>query len=144
MFLITKPFLKFLNRSKQPRKPLTLMKYFTVSGSLLLFLLFLTYINYEYIWSFEMLAPLFLIVFSGTIALGGVSNENVAGLIGWSLITIPFVLVYTIMMKISDPTLLGILIATVVHGLIGIWSLFKMKISRKNNLEITILEPKKG
>lgn len=137
------PFLKFLNRSEQPRKPLALVKYFTVSGSLLLFLLFLIYINYEYVWSFEMLAPLFLIIFSGTIALGGISNEHVAGLICWSLITIPFVLVYTILMKISDPALLGILIVTVVHGLIGVKCLFKMKVSRKNNLEVTNLETKK-
>jgi sterol desaturase/sphingolipid hydroxylase (fatty acid hydroxylase superfamily) len=135
------PLVEFLNRSEKKRKPLALMKHFTISGSFLLFLLLLIYINYEQVWSFGMLAPLFLIVFSGTLILGSISNEHVSGLIAWSLLTIPCILVYILIMNISDATFLGILIATVVHGLIGTWSLFKMKISGKNKLEVSDLKP---
>lgn len=126
------PFVKFLKRREKRRKPLTLVKHFTISGSLLLFLLFLIYINHESVWSFEMLAPLFLITFSGTIILGSISNDQIVGLIAWSLLTIPSIFIYILVMKISDATLLFILIATVVHGLIGTWSLFKMILPRKN------------
>jgi hypothetical protein len=118
------------------------MKFYTEIGTILLFLLFLIYINNENVWSFDMLAPLFLTVFSGTIALGSISNGHMTGLNIWSILTIPVVILYIFWMKISDPTLLSILIATVVHGLIGTWSLFKMVVSRKDDLEATNLGTK--
>jgi hypothetical protein len=136
------PFLKFLRQNERPRKPLRLMKFYTEIGTILLFLLFLIYINNENVWSFDMLAPLFLTVFSGTIALGSISNGHMTGLNVWSILTIPVVILYIFWMKISDPTLLSILIATVVHGLIGTWSLFKMVVSRKDDLEATNLGTK--
>lgn len=135
------PFISFLNIGEKRKKPLVLAKHFTMSGSILLFLLFIVYIKYEQIWSFEMLGPLFLIVFIGTITMGSITNGHVAGLIIWSLLTIPCVLIYTISMKISDATLLSILTVTLIHGLIGAWYLFKMRIARKDKPDVLNVKP---
>jgi sterol desaturase/sphingolipid hydroxylase (fatty acid hydroxylase superfamily) len=131
------PFIKFSKRNEKNKKPLSLMKHYTTSGSLLLFLLFLIFINYEAVWSFEVLSSLFILVFLGTIILGSITNNHLMGLIAWSLLTIPCVLLFILMMKINNPTLLCVLIATLVHGLIGTWHILKITFSSKHNLKVT-------
>jgi sterol desaturase/sphingolipid hydroxylase (fatty acid hydroxylase superfamily) len=101
--------------------------YYTVTGSFFLFLLFLVYINYEHVWSFESLAPLFIIIFSGTISLGSISNGKKMGLIVWSILTIPASILFIIILGIEDPVLLLVLCAIITHGLVGLWSLLKFK-----------------
>ena len=100
--------------------------FYTISGSFFLFLLFLIYINYEQTWSFESLAPLFAIVFSGTTALGGISNGRKIGLVVWLLLAIPITILYIVVLEITEPYLLLVLFALIIHGIIGFLKFIKL------------------
>jgi len=49
-----------------------------------------------------------------------------AGLITWSLLTLSVVFIYVFYIQITNPTLLGVLIITAIHGCMGTLSLLKM------------------
>ena len=113
--------------NKKRNKLIDIKDYYTISGSFFLFLLFLIYINYEQVWSFESLAPLFAIVFTGTTALGSISNGRKLGLVAWLLLAIPVTILYILLLNIRDPYLLIVLLAVIIHGIIGFTKLIKSK-----------------
>ena len=88
--------------------------------------MFLIYINYEQTWSFESLAPLFAIVFSGTTALGGISNGRKIGLVVWLLLAVPITILYIVVLEITEPYLLLVLFALIIHGIIGFLKFIKL------------------
>ncbi|MFT5833301.1 MAG: sterol desaturase/sphingolipid hydroxylase (fatty acid hydroxylase superfamily) [Cognaticolwellia sp.] len=99
---------------------------YIVIGSLLLFLLLLIYINNEQNWSILMLTSLFVIVFLGTIALGGVSQGQKIGLISWVILAVPVSIGFVVYFQISEMAILGIVGAVVMHGLLGMWKLVSL------------------
>lgn len=98
---------------------------YIVSGSLLLFLLLLIYINNEQTWSILMLASLFIIVFLGTIALGSVARNQKIGLITWTIIAVPCAIGFVFYFQMFETLVILIIAAVVLHGLYGVFKLVK-------------------
>ena len=129
------PMFKFfrlnIKEGKKPIQPIKIKDRYIVLGSLLLFLLFLVYINNEQQWSFQPLAILFIIIFFGTIALGSISNGHKIGLISWIVLAVPGAAIYAFFYGYVELPVLGILGAIILHGIVGIFSLLN-----RNNSEI--------
>ena len=123
-------FLKIKPRNIEEKRVLNipLKDGYLIVEAFFLFLLFLTYINYENSWPFERLFALILIVFAGTIALGSISKNERLGLISSIVISVPLLITYILYFQIFEIALTSIAGAMMLHSLFGTYKILNQTV----------------
>ncbi|MEQ8473229.1 MAG: sterol desaturase family protein [Marinoscillum sp.] len=112
------PFIKLFRKFKPdtPTPAFSLNQYFIAVGGVLLFLLLLYYIFQENTWDIEMKAQLFVLVFMGTIANGGLSEGRNWGVILWSILFITLGPLFIYFNELNDLRIIVPLAALSLHA----------------------------
>jgi sterol desaturase/sphingolipid hydroxylase (fatty acid hydroxylase superfamily) len=93
------------------------------SGGVIIFGMVIYYVNADASMSGWQQFALFALIFSATVAIGGMSDERRWGLLGWiALSVLPFV--YVLHFGLYDPWVLALFSAWLLHGAAGLRLLF--------------------
>ncbi|HCX21820.1 MAG: hypothetical protein CMB80_22070 [Flammeovirgaceae bacterium] len=98
------PFAKLFGKARYhlPEPKYSISNWFIASGGILLFVLLLFYILQEETWPMVMKIQLFLIVFMGTIANGGLSEGRTWGLVLWSFLFVVAAPLFLYFQEVTD------------------------------------------